>query len=276
MSTASLFERTIGYSPVVARWLGDVRAAIFLSQAMYWRGKSSHHKTSFYKTQDEWEEETALSKYAQRKAREILGERDWWIENRKGVPAKLWYDIGVEAMENEFREWQKSQRDGDSASFGTVEKLESARCQNKSCDGAETNTETTSENTSSTTTKREREQYDSEPFDRNGREPIDEEDAYDQPAFVEAWDKVHGERLITHSNLQRDHARQQALNHIRTYFTRDEVVKAFNASKQKDRPWQYFIACLKAIAGDEWDKNNRDAPNDGMALFDEVANEGAQ
>jgi hypothetical protein len=115
---------------------------------MYWRGKSSHHKTAFYKTQDEWEEETALSKYAQRKAREILSEHDWWGEERKGVPAKLWYDIDRDAMEAAFDKWQESQRNAAKTSSGTVEKLESAGCQNKSCDGAETNTETTSENTS--------------------------------------------------------------------------------------------------------------------------------
>ncbi len=42
---------------------GDVKAALFLSQCVYWSGRSGQEDGVFYKTYQQWQEEIALSRY---------------------------------------------------------------------------------------------------------------------------------------------------------------------------------------------------------------------
>jgi len=277
----SIFGSPIAFHAPLAKYLGSIEAAIFLAQAIYWRGKSSHHKTQFYKSQDEWEEETTLNAHSQRKAREILREYDWWHEERRGIPCRLWYDVDEKALRRAFFKWQDAQESGSDGNLTSNQKcaeLESDDVDNKASKSSTSNTETTAENTDSTTTKRAREEttpteYDTEPVASHGRDEVDDPEAWDQGRFLQAWEDLHGERLLTFSQYGNDAQRQKALHHIRRYWTADEVRSAFGATKGTDKPWRYFLACLEAIAAGEWGSKTESASS-GMALFDTLTQEG--
>jgi hypothetical protein len=55
--------------------------------------------------------------------------------------------------------------------------------------------------------------------------------------------------MTPHGN---DHQNQRTLNAIGTYWSREEVSEAFNASKGKDAPWAFFRWVLEAMASGEW------------------------
>ncbi|MGE8515752.1 MAG: hypothetical protein ACN6OM_04000 [Alcaligenes nematophilus] len=65
MLSASDLMRTIGrpiaYHPALARMVGGVNAAIFLSQLIYWDERMEDAELGVYKTAEQWEAETGLS-----------------------------------------------------------------------------------------------------------------------------------------------------------------------------------------------------------------------
>lgn len=73
-----------------------------LSQALYWTPRAKDPDGWFWKTQDEWFEETMLSRKEQETARrrlKELGNGSVWHEQLRGVPAKLFYRIDLDALE---------------------------------------------------------------------------------------------------------------------------------------------------------------------------------
>lgn len=83
--------RPIAYYPVFAHVLGGVKAAIFISQFLYWEGKQKDAEGWIYKTQAEIEKETGLTRTEQENARGILRGRGILEETRRGVPARLFF-----------------------------------------------------------------------------------------------------------------------------------------------------------------------------------------
>jgi len=72
---------------------GDLPAALFLSQVLYWSSKKDDGW--FYKSYAEWQEELTLTEYMVRKARNLLEKKDILRTKRrkvKGAPV-LWYQI---------------------------------------------------------------------------------------------------------------------------------------------------------------------------------------
>lgn len=94
---ARLFDRPIAFHPILARLTGSVTAALMLSQAIYWANRTDE-SGYFYKSQQEWQSETALSRSEQETARKNLRQFDFWIEERRGVPARLYYRVDFEAL----------------------------------------------------------------------------------------------------------------------------------------------------------------------------------
>jgi hypothetical protein len=68
-------------------------AALFLSQAYYWSNRTSDALGWFYKTQDDWENETGLSRNEQETARKILKRLGILEEKRVGIPAQMYYRV---------------------------------------------------------------------------------------------------------------------------------------------------------------------------------------
>jgi DnaD/phage-associated family protein len=55
-------------------FVGDLESGLFLSQMIYWADRSKRKDGFFYKTDEEWQQEVMLSKYAVRKSRKKLEE----------------------------------------------------------------------------------------------------------------------------------------------------------------------------------------------------------
>jgi hypothetical protein len=88
-----LSDRPIAFHRIYAKISGGITSGLMLSQAMYWSSRTNDSDGWFYKTADEWEEETALSRREQETARMRLRNAGFWEEKLRGVPAKLHFRI---------------------------------------------------------------------------------------------------------------------------------------------------------------------------------------
>ena len=107
MSITELLKRPVSYHPALARLTGSVPAAVLLSQAIYWqdrvpksRPRGCPGKDWWYHSIQEWEQETALTRDAQKRARECLVQMGILQVKRAGLPARLWFRVDSEALEN--------------------------------------------------------------------------------------------------------------------------------------------------------------------------------
>jgi hypothetical protein len=91
-------ERPVAYYPKLVKVTGSVNAAIFLSQLGYWTPKAADPDGWVYKTQVEWELETGLTRWEQETARRQLRERSILTETKRGMPARLFFRIDVDAL----------------------------------------------------------------------------------------------------------------------------------------------------------------------------------
>jgi len=86
-----LLQRPIAYHPSFARMLGSTAAAVMLSQGLYWQARVKSLDGYWWKTADEWEEETGLSRNEQEDARRKLRQTTFWFEDLRGVPATMYF-----------------------------------------------------------------------------------------------------------------------------------------------------------------------------------------
>jgi hypothetical protein len=94
-------NRTISFFPVLARMVGTANAGLFLSQAIFHTCAEGNHPDRqgwFYNTQDDWTDETCLTRWEQEGARKLLRRYDFWEEERRGSPAKLWFRVDMERL----------------------------------------------------------------------------------------------------------------------------------------------------------------------------------
>lgn len=94
-----LLDRAISFQRCFVTLTGSVNAALMLSQAVYWHIRTDDPQGHFYKSQAEWEEETGLSRYEQESARKTLRALGFWHEERVGMPAKLYFRIDEEKLQ---------------------------------------------------------------------------------------------------------------------------------------------------------------------------------
>ena len=87
-------ENVIAFRPELARAVGGIEPAIFLQQVIHWTQKSGDGWV--FRTQKELADETALGRYAQEKARAALRSAGVLVEERRGVPAQLYYRVDWE------------------------------------------------------------------------------------------------------------------------------------------------------------------------------------
>jgi hypothetical protein len=94
-----VLDRPIAFHRVFVELTGSVMAALMLSQGLYWtRIKRRDDPGSdgwFYKTQPEWEDETGMGRSEQETARKRLRRTSFWQEQRRGIPAKLYFRIDL-------------------------------------------------------------------------------------------------------------------------------------------------------------------------------------
>lgn len=90
--------RTIGYRPKLAKLFGGVTAEIFFEQVFYWQDKADS-EFGVYKTQEELEEETGLTRREQETARKKLRECGVLIETLKRLEHRLYFKIDFERLD---------------------------------------------------------------------------------------------------------------------------------------------------------------------------------
>ncbi|MDV7399195.1 hypothetical protein RZS08_47735, partial [Arthrospira platensis SPKY1] len=64
-----------------------------LSQAIYWQQRTKDPDGWWYKTRDEWTAETGMKRKEQEGARQRLRKLGILHEDRRGVPATMWYRV---------------------------------------------------------------------------------------------------------------------------------------------------------------------------------------
>lgn len=118
-----LAERPIAFYPILARVGGGVGPGLFMSQLLYWTGKSRSRDGWIYKTLPEWTSETCLSRYELETARRKWRELGVLEEKRAGLPARLFYRVNCVALTNLLRAEcaLESRSEGDSESCGALD-----------------------------------------------------------------------------------------------------------------------------------------------------------
>jgi hypothetical protein len=109
---ASLLEiigdRPVAYHPKLAKMMGGVKAAIMLSQLLYWNGDKTVQKRDGWvlKSVEDFLEETGLSKFEQQSARDELIERGIIETKLKGIPRIWHYKIDMNSLGEFLVQWE--------------------------------------------------------------------------------------------------------------------------------------------------------------------------
>ena len=90
--------RVIAYRPNLARLFGGVIAEVFFEQIFYWQDKTDSN-LGVYKTQEELEVETGLSRKEQETARKLLREKGVLTETYKRLEHRLYYKIDCDKLD---------------------------------------------------------------------------------------------------------------------------------------------------------------------------------
>ena len=98
MSLFKVYDRQIAFHRAFVDFGAGVTGALMLSQAVYWASRTKDQSGWFYKTQQDWEEETGLTRYEQEGARKRLIEAGVLQEKKVGVPCRLWYRANIELI----------------------------------------------------------------------------------------------------------------------------------------------------------------------------------
>ena len=147
-----LLDRPIAYHRILARIAGSVSGGVFLSQALYWSKRTTLPDSWFYKTADEWFDETFLTRREQETVRKRLTAIKVLDEQKRGVPAKLYFRVNLEELERHIL--RHSETVGDAGGQEAVQtrfdksaKLGSTNPPTLVQQKRQTNTETTTETT---------------------------------------------------------------------------------------------------------------------------------
>ena len=112
MSTiATYLDRPIAFQRVFVALGAGITGALLLSQAVYWSRRSGDDTGWFFKTQAEWEAETGLRRAEQETARKRLLTLGVMEEDRKGIPAKLYFRVNFEKLEQLLTSGSASKQD---------------------------------------------------------------------------------------------------------------------------------------------------------------------
>lgn len=88
-----LLDRPIAFHRCFVTLTGSVTAALMLSQAFYWQQRAKSDDGWWFKTRDDWTEETGMARREQEGARKRLRNLGILQEDLRGVPATLWYKV---------------------------------------------------------------------------------------------------------------------------------------------------------------------------------------
>lgn len=100
-----VLDRPIAFHRCFVELTGSVTGALLLSQAIYWQNRCKSHDGWWWKTAEEWQEETGMSRRELETARS--GCRKFIEYEVRGIPAKGFYRVRVEAVQTSMAESAK-------------------------------------------------------------------------------------------------------------------------------------------------------------------------
>ena len=94
-----VFDIPVSFHRCLVPVTGGVASALMLSQAI-WTTQALEPSAGgwFIRSQEQWTEETGLSRWEQETARRALRRAGLLEERRVGMPAKLWYRVCPQAV----------------------------------------------------------------------------------------------------------------------------------------------------------------------------------
>lgn len=168
----SLLRSPIAFHRVFADIAGGACNGLFLSQLWYWSQRTDDPEGWIYKTQEEWTDETSLSRREQETARKALLSQGLLKEDRRGLPARLYYRLCTDTLQTRLYE----------TSNQACTKAPNKKQQNVQSFHTETTTEITTETTLS-------------PKAPKGARTRQAAFSLDySPGFLEFWDAYHPQR----------------------------------------------------------------------------------
>lgn len=93
MNLLDLLDRPIAFHRPFVTLTGSINAALMLSQGVYWSRRTGSDDGSFYKSRDEWADETGLTHEQQESARKRLRALGFWKEENDRISHKVFYSI---------------------------------------------------------------------------------------------------------------------------------------------------------------------------------------
>ena len=93
-----IIGKPIAYYPQLAKPLGGVNASLLFGHFFYWKDKGCS-ELGVYRTADEIEVETGLSRDEQRTARKKLRERGVLIETEKRIEHRIYYKLDLDRFD---------------------------------------------------------------------------------------------------------------------------------------------------------------------------------
>ena len=108
----ALAHKPIAYNPIFRHVTGSTLSGILLAQVLYWRNQMGHE---FYKTNEDFMFELHFTPYELKKAKAEVKKTRIVLMERRGVPAKTFYDVDFQALANGI--------------LGATEKAESIKAQ---------------------------------------------------------------------------------------------------------------------------------------------------
>lgn len=97
--------QAVAYFPRLAKPLGSVNASILFGHFFYWGDKGSS-ELGIYRTAEEIEAETGLTRDEQRTARAKLRERGVLIETEKRIEHRIYYKLDLSAFDELMKNFQ--------------------------------------------------------------------------------------------------------------------------------------------------------------------------
>jgi hypothetical protein len=102
--TLDLPGRAIAFHRGFVTLTGSIAAALKLSQAVYWQRRCRDSHGWWWKTMQHWAEETGLQRRDQENARRRLKELGLLSETRRGIPARLYFQVDISALNRLLQE----------------------------------------------------------------------------------------------------------------------------------------------------------------------------
>lgn len=119
-------DKPIAFNPIYVKIGCGINGALMLSQLVYWTSRTKNKDGWIYKTHEEWEQETGLTRREQDTARKTLKSLGFLVEKKAGVPCKLHFRV---ERENLYKSLIKYSESLDSSQLHNSAKLDAQNSQ---------------------------------------------------------------------------------------------------------------------------------------------------